>query len=217
MKKVLIVLSVVLAGIGVGCAALSEYVTPARIDVKAVQYATDACVADPNEFAGYANLEKAIRLEVAVSNAYEVKTLALQQMSEKNQLDYSMLKGVVAQNTTVARQKEAQLFGETGLLSVGLSMVGFGSLTGLLGLMRKRPGDITTAEMESALADVNGEVTNKDRQLIELIKGIQAFLDRNKTSDPSDLSYVKDLKDCLRSSESSDTKQTVAMVKATMT
>lgn len=209
MRALLCILCVAAIGIGVGCAALSEYVTPASIDQKAVEYVVKAGVADANDFKGYANLEKAIRLELMVENAYEVVTLALEQMREKNQLDYSILRGVVINNTKVAREREELLFGETGLLAVGLGALGAGGLGSILGLMRKRPGDITPQELEAALAEVKGEVTAKDRQVIEIVKGVQKFLDKY----PKGTVYGDELRLAL-SNQSIDTREAVAVAKA---
>lgn len=210
MKTILSLICIAALAIGIGCASLSEYVTPAAIDQKAVEYAVGAGVAEPNAFAGYANLEKAIRLEVAVENAYEVKLLALAQMQEKNQLDYGILRGVVVNNTKLARAREEQLFGETGLLSVGLSALGAGGLAGMLGLMRKRPQDWSPEEMESALAELKGSVSGKDRQLIEVVKGVQSFINTN----PGEA--ADRLKAAITAARSSDTAQAIAAIKATL-
>lgn len=210
MKNMLLVLASLVLLMGIGCAALSEYITPAEVDPKAVAYAEKAGVADANDFAGYANLEKAIRLEAAVDAAHEVTSLALAQMAEKNELDYGILKGVVANNLRSARDREEQLFGETGLLSTGLTALGFGMLTGVLGLMRKRPGDVTQQEMESVVAEVKGEVTDKDRQIIELVKGVQKILDVY----PKKTELGDQLRSMLASAQSLDTKQAVASIKA---
>lgn len=211
MKSVYVMTALIVLGIGIGCASLSDYITPARIDSKAVEFAEQAGVVEPNAFSGYANLEKALRLQIAVDNAYEVKSLAIEQLAEKNQLDYNVLKGVVAGNLKLAKQRAAQLFGETGLLSMGLTALGFGGLTGLLGLMRKRPGDITPIEMESAVQDIKGEVTSKDRQMIEIIAGVQKFLNKHTVGDTAG----DELRSAL-SAQSFDTRQAVALAKATL-
>jgi hypothetical protein len=214
MKNTLLVAASLVMLAGIGCAALSEYITPAAVDPRAVAYVEKAGVADSNDFDGFPNLEKAIRLEAAVGAAYEVTSLALTQMVEKNELDYGILKGAVANNLKTARDREEKLFGETGLLSTGLTALGFGTLTGLVGLMRKRPGDVTPQEMESVVADVKGEVTVKDRQFIELVKGVQTFLNKYK----DDVTSVVDveLKAALSAAQSADTKQAVAVVKTTL-
>jgi len=208
MKTVIPVFCLLCITGGLGCAALSSYVTPATVDQKAVDYAVSAGVADSNDFQGFANLDKALRLEVAVESAYQVKILALNQIIEKNQLDYGILRGVVTNNVKAAQAREEQLFGETGLLSMGLSLLGVGGLGGVLGLMRKRPGDITPVEMESAMAGIKGTVTAKDRQFAELVKGVQSYLDANPGV------IAKGLKAAITAARSSDTATAIATVKA---
>ncbi len=196
---------------GIGCAAFSTLVTPANIDKQAVKYAASAGVIDANDFRGYANLDKAIRLKAAVDAAFKVKELSLTQMMEKNKLDYAQLSDVSESNMKASQAKEEQLFGEKGLLSMGLSLAGFGTLTGLVGLMRKRPGDITQQDMESALSTVKGEVTAKDRQFIEVVKGIQVVLDAHPKGDPVGDEIRKALE-----KQSVDTRQAVAVAKTTV-
>jgi hypothetical protein len=212
LKNVLLVVASLAMLAGIGCAALSEYITPATVDPKAVAYVEKAGVADANDFAGWPNMEKAIRLDAAVGAAYEVTSLALTQMVEKNELDYGILKAAVANNLKTARDREEKLFGETGLLSTGLTALGFGTLTGFVGLMRKRPGDISSQEMESVVAEVKGEVTDKDRQLIEVVKGVQKILDAY----PKTNTFGAELRAALSSSESADTKQAIAVAKTTL-
>jgi hypothetical protein len=211
MKQVFIFLALVVLGIGVGCASLSEYITPATVDQKAVEYAANAGIVNANDFTGFANLEKAIRLETAVDAAHQLNTLAYQQLAEKDQVNYDLLKGATTANLVVARQREETFFGSQGLLSMGLSLLGVGGAAGLVGLMRKRPGDITPQEMEQAVTDVKGEVTQKDRQFIELVKGVQKFLDAHD-GDP----VTAALKVALGMEQSVDTKQAVAVAKATI-
>jgi hypothetical protein len=43
--------------------------------------------------------------------------------------------------------------------------------------MRKRPQDITPVEMEKALGEVKGEVTAKDRQIIQLVASMKNALE----------------------------------------
>jgi len=173
MKAILLLLgAITIIVVGVGCAALSEYLTPATLDRQAIEYAAEAGVIDVNDFRGYANLEKAIRLELAVKAAYEVKSLALQQMVERNQLDYSLLHDAVLRNTAQAKEQEKQLFGETGILSMGLSLLGVGGLTGALGWMRKRLSDGNRQFVEI--------VTDGNRQFVEIVKGVQTFIDNSQ-------------------------------------
>jgi hypothetical protein len=210
---VIIIVSILAIAGGFGCAALSEYVTPATLDERAIQYAANSGTVDPFDFDGYQNLEKALRLESAVHNAHEVNQLAYQQMAEKDQLDYAQLNEITLQNRQIAQQREELIFGEEGLLTLGLSMAGFGTLTGLIGLMRKRPGDITPEEMEKAVVDIKGEITDKDRQLIEIVKGVQKVLETAGTKDNNLLAQFKSI---LGNYQSADTKETVAKVKSTL-
>lgn len=212
MKTILILISLVALSAGFGCAALSEYVTPARLEPKAIDYAANAGVLDPAEFSGYQNLEKALRLESAVGMAHQTLQFAYQQMAEKDQLDYSLLSNLVISNRTIAQAREEALFGETGLLSIGLTALGFGSFTGILGLLRKRPQDITPEELESKLTELNGELSDKDRQLIELIRGVQQFINANG----KEVAVIDQLKQFLAAAQNPDTKIKVAEVKATL-
>ena len=210
MKTILSFLCLVSIAVGLGCAALSEYITPARIEPKAVAYAADAGIADPAAFEGYQNLEKALRLEAAVNAAHQAIQFSYAQLMEKDNLDYSILNDLVMNNLSIARAREESLFGEAGLLSIGLSMIGAGGFAGIIGLMRKRPGDITKEEMESTLTSIKGELTDKDRQLIELVRGIQSFIDANGKSE----TVVSELKKYLATAQSTDTKVKVAEAKA---
>lgn len=144
-----------------------------------------------------------------MDKAHQAIQFTYQQMAEKDNLDYSILRDVVARNYAIAKQREDILFSESGLLSVGLTALGFGSFTGILGLMRKRPSDITPEEMEAMLADIKGELSDKERLFLELVRGIQAFIDANGKDVPA----VKDLKAKLSTAQSQDTKVAVAEAK----
>jgi len=213
-KTVLYIVCIVTTLAGVGCTILSQQITPADLEVKAIDYAVEAGVVDPNDFSGWQNLEKAIRLKLAVKNAYESKSLALKQMMEKNQLDYAMLNDIVVRNTEVARAREEMLFSETGLLSMGMGLLGVGGFSGMLGLFRKRPGDLTPDDYERAIGTVKKEVTDKDRQIIEIVSGVQKFLNLHKVDGRDDPTAAV-LKAWL-SDQSPDTKETVARIKATI-
>jgi len=175
-KYFIVLLSLVLLAAGFGCMSLSEYVTPATIDPRAVDYVTRAGVDDPNKYVGYANLAKAMRLGNAVDDAHETMQLVYSQLSESDQLKYGQIKDVAAANLAIAAQREQMLFGETGLLTLGLSLAGFGSLTGLVGLMRKRPGDMTPEEIKQVVAGKESELTEKEQQIVELIQGFEDYL-----------------------------------------
>ena len=214
MKTIVAVISIMLIVIGLGCAALSSYVTPAEIDKDAVEYAVDSGVAEEEDYGGYPNLVKADRLDKDVDAAHSTVQLSLQQQVQKDDLDYSIHKGVVSTNLITANQREEMLFGETGLLSLGASMAGFGTLTGLIGLMRKRPGDVTKPEMEQALAAATGktaeELSTKQRQMIQLVKGVQAFMETTNEFE------VKSLKTAMDIAQDKDTQAAVAVIKKTV-
>ncbi|RPJ39115.1 MAG: hypothetical protein EHM35_03130 [Planctomycetaceae bacterium] len=212
MKKYAIpLLAAILLVAGLGCAALSTLVTPATINRQAVTYAVSAGVIDANEFQGYANLDKAIRLKTAVDAAFQVKELSMTQMMEKNRLDYSQLSQVATSNMEVAQAQEAQLFGEKGLLSMGLGLLGFGTLTGTLGLMRKRPQDWSQTEVDTALAELKVETQAARRQFTEVVAGVQAFLSLH----PKGEAVGDELRAKLEK-QSLDTRQAVAVAKTSV-
>jgi len=219
MKTVIAMLSIMLIVVGLGCAALSSYVTPAEVDQNALQYAINAGVAELSDYnAWYPNLAEAERLAGDVDSAHNTVQLSLRQQAQKDDLDYSIHKGVVSTNLVTANQREEMLFGETGLMSLGLSMAGFGGLTGLLGLMRKRPGDITKPEMEQALATATGKTTEelslKQKQMIQLVKGVQAFMDHPVTAQSP--VEIETLKAMMNKHQDKDTQAAVAVIKKTV-
>lgn len=207
-KLFILILSVLAIAGAFGCSALSHYITPAEIDQRAVDYADAAGVIDVNDFEGYANLDKAIKLETAVTSAYQVKQLSLEQLAEKNNLTFSQLQSVTQTNRIEAFKKEEKLFGEKGLLTLGLSLIGGGSFAGLIGLMRKRPGDITPEQLNNAIDFTEQELANEKRSLGELVQGIQAFFDSDKPKD------AEILKEMLTVATSPETKKKIAVLKA---
>ncbi len=216
MKVFVIFASLALIVAGIGCVSLSTALTPAEIDKQAVDYAVSAGVADANEFKGYGNLAKAEKLQYRVDSAHQTIQLSLAQRMEKDKLTYATLKAVVTNNVVEGRERENLLFGEKGLLSLGLSMAGFGTLTGFLGLMRKRPGDITSDEMEKLLAEATGttqeQLTEKQKQLVQLVQGIQKFMDTYGKTNAEALTVLKDIFD---KTQDTSTQVAVAEIKKT--
>jgi len=198
LSTVLVVAVVAVMVIGVGCAALSDYVTPATIDQRAVDYVVKAQVADANDFGGYANLCKARKLEIQVKAAHEVNMLALEYAVNGEKLTADLLNGIVARNRVEATELEAAIFDPaTGLLAAGLGVFGL-SAGGLLGLFRKRPGDWEPTKVEAALAEVGVKVSEKDRQFAEVVKNVQQFKAAcKKSGDPNLLGAVELLKSFL--------------------
>lgn len=210
MKTKLITgLSILMVLSSLGCVAVSEYLTPADIDQRAVCYASKAGTADPNDFAGYGNLYKATMLAWAIEDAHQLNQHQLMQLLDDDNLAYAQHSDSVHQRLTSARESEELLFGEKGLLTMGLGLAGFGSLTGLIGLMRKRPQDITPEELGQLMAGKNGQLTEKEQQIIELVKGVQKFIELNPNN-------VAKLKSMLADAQSANTKKLVASIKATL-
>ena len=212
MKTMTVILSLALIIAGLGCASLSSLVTPATIDTRAVDYAVDSGYAEPNTYAGYPNLDKAIRLTDAMTGSHQLNPLQLEQMMQTDRMEYAQINSVVTANKQTAIEREELLFGTEGLLTMGLSMAGFGTLTGVVGLMRKRPKDVTPEEVESVLADMSIDLEDKDRQIVELVRGVQAFLNSPQSSDAINSA----LKTLLATAQSADTKGKVAEVKVTL-
>jgi hypothetical protein len=198
---------------GIGCAALSDLVTPATIDKGAVRYVAGAGVADANEYDGYGNLAKAEKLKGDVDMAHGVVQLDLKQQMEKDNLTYADLSDAVSINYSAAEAREERLFGTNGLLTLGLGMAGFGSLTGLIGLMRKRPGDVTSAELETAVAtatgDASAELTEKQTQVVQLVQGIAKYMGTLKDAPVS----LESLKTILNMTQDTATQVAVKTVK----
>ena len=214
MKTITIIFSIILMTAGLGCVVLPSYITPADLDGKAVQYVVDAGIAELTDYkAWYPNLALAKRLPKDLAAANLLNQQVLQQKIDKDNTIYNIFRGTAVLNRNVALEREEALFGESGLASLGLSMLGFGGFTGLLGLMRKRPGDITKDEMENAVATVQNkttaELTLKEKQMIQLVKGVQAFLDS-----PAAIGVSSEyLKAELDKAQDNDTKVAVSIIK----
>ena len=216
MKTLIVLLSLVLIATGLGCVALSGLITPADVDQRALQYAINAGVADHNDYnAWYPNLDEATRLKEDVDSANVVKQQKLRHLMEKDTTEHGIHRKVTTYNLTTAKQREEILFGEAGLLPLGLSMLGAGGFAGLLGLMRKRPGDVTAPEMEQALATVKGKATDelstKEKQFVQLVKGVQAFMDIPGMG----AGEIASLKTTMNEAQDKDTQAAVTVIKKT--
>lgn len=200
MKNILIIIvSIILMLAGISCMAVSELVTPAEINKSAVKYAVNSGVADEQDYLGYPNLGKARRLVVAVDSAHKVNVFDLQQRLAKDSLDYTMLRGVVTNNEQIAVEREQMLFGQSGLLSMGLSMLGVGGLGGVIGLLRRKPGDWSPEEVTDAITEATGKTSNelsaKNKQVIQLVQSVDALIktfNLDKTKIKSVLNGVQD-------------------------
>lgn len=218
LQGFLIVISLLCIAIGAGCVALSNKATPAEVNKNAVKWVIDSGVADVNDFLGWwPNLHTALKLDKALDATYEVKTQKLKQELERENLIYSIHKDVVTIDVKSGKARKELLFGEKGLASLGLSMLGFGSLTGVVGLMRKRPGDVTQQEMEQVVAQTSGktasELTEKEKQLVEVVKGVQKFIDTYRTGQPEMVTKFKEL---ASKAQDTSTQVAIAQIKATL-
>lgn len=220
MRAIVVMLSLVMIVAGIGCVAVSKHATPAEVDRKSVHYVAKTGVADANEFDGYSNLAKAEKLKRDVDVAHTVIQFEIQQLKEKDDLDYSIRKKVAAKNYAVGQQREEMLFGEKGLLSLGLSMAGFETLTGFVGLMRKRPGDITSQDLglcvEQATGKTAAELSAKEKQVIQIVKGLQVFMKSyEKTTDNKEAAMMKELRIACNEAQDKDTQAAIAVIKKT--
>jgi len=215
MKKVFLVLISVFSLLAViSCSSLSYKITPGKLDPAAVKYVTENGIADPNEYKGYQSLEKVLKLQKDVDITHESILLALKQAKEKENFDYARFKAIVKQYADAALATEDLLFNpQTGVISLGFSLLGM-SATGVLGLMRKRPGDMTKNDFEQAVATIRqkstADLTTKDKQFAQLVKGIQKFIVLQNGSNPE---VVTELKATLHSEQDEDTRKAVAIVK----
>lgn len=215
-RIVLIVISLLMMITGMGCVALSHLITPAEVDKAALRYAVDAGVADYNDYdAWYPNLDEATRLKDDVDNAHIVNQEKLRHLMEKDVTQHGIHQAVTTSNYQRGMQREEALFGEKGLLSMGLTMLGVGGFTGLLGLMRKRPGDLSKEEVETALTTATGktkeELSAKEKQFVQLVKGVAEFMKSQESNGNKDA--VLALKSIMDKYQDSQTKVAVAAAK----
>lgn len=208
MRKAIAMTLLLLIGVvGLSSCILSEMLTITPIDKQAVLWAAEAGVIDANDFLGkWPSLTLSRRLGQAVDSAYEVKILSLQHVIDKTELDYGILNEVTTRNTKIGEAREKIAWGETGLISMGLTALGFSGFTGLFGLMRKRPGDVTKTEFNNALEQAGVELKDRERQMLEIVLGVKEFLD----AEPSE---GDKLKLALKAKTNSDTRKKIAELK----
>jgi hypothetical protein len=228
MKKLLfgmvLVVSLLIAAAGIGCASLSEYATPAIINQRAVDFVVESGVADPNEFEGWPNLHKALKLDSYVDMAYEIRYTTLKQSIENLEIDYGHLNDIVTKNLEAAQEREQELFADGGVLATALTAGGLGSFVGLLGLFRKRPGDMTKEDFQRAIEPIQGELGVKDQQFAQVITGVERFMKHkdeitsllSKDGDAAEKTdqVLKLMKTYLGRSQDASTQQEVAKVRA---
>jgi hypothetical protein len=121
-------------------------------------------------------------------------------------------------NRKNAEIREETWFGEGGALSSVLALAGVGGLSGFLGIMRKRPGDVSRAEMETALAEAGVDVGERERQMFQIIQGVQKFKDDSRKNGPKQVTLTEAvdlLGDYLDRATDTDTKVEIAALKTT--
>ena len=218
LRAIVLLISAVMVVAGFGCAALSHYSTPADKDNNAVEYIVNNGHGHVEDYKGWPwfNLYLANKLKEDLDNSHEKVQHDLRQMMEDDKLEYDQISGTVNDNLRDAHQREEALFGEKGLLSMGMTMAGFGTLTGFLGLMRKRPQDITPEELQltvrEATGKVNGELSAKQKQFMQVVKGISVFMEKRK----DDGDTIVALKDVLAKFQDAETEVAVAKAKIEM-
>lgn len=184
MKKVIAYVVLAVVVIGGGCiGTLSEELTPGHVDERVVAYNEEAGTGAAADYKGllFPSLASVKKLRTDFEAAVVVTNQELKHLAEQKQLQAKILEGVVTADFKVASAREEFLFNPTtGALAVGLSLLGVGA-GGYLGLMRKRPQDITPVEMEKALGEVKGEVTDRDRKIIELVNSMKNVIDAQPT------------------------------------
>lgn len=201
-----LVLAVVVIG---GCAmgTLSQELTPGRTNPKVVAYNVSAGVSNAEDYKGwlYPSLSSVLRLQADFTAAVVLTDQELQHIIEKKKLNDDILKGTVDNDVKVSVAREDFIFNPTtGVLAIGLSMFGIAG-GGYLGLMRKRPKDITPDEMEAALGEIKGDVDDRDRKIINLVASMRNVLVAQAQNGKESL----DIKAILKSSQTPETQRAV--------
>lgn len=202
-KAFLIIFAVTALFSALGCVAASKYITPARIDPIALKYAIDSGVATKSDYSGYHNLYLAERLNEQVSVAHTLNQATYKALMTDDNTRYGVASKQAQAALTQSVKSEEALFGQTGLLSMGLTAMGVAPLAGLLGLMRKRPGDYDEKDI-SQIKEVFGVKEQAFKETVAAINQFKAV---------ADASEWNKLKDALSKSHSATSK--AAVVEAT--
>ena len=186
-KITVLVVSVLLMALGLGCLPLSYYLTPAESDPDAIFYVTNGSLTkDASDYEGYPSLAKAMRLQRDVNTTHSRIQQELNHEVEFDNLEHSIHSKTTATNTKTGLEREALLFGPKGIIPLALSILGAGTLSGYIGLMRRKPGDVA----KEVYFDTLDEIEEQDTELFELVKGIERF---KGTLSPSDKKHMKEV------------------------
>lgn len=208
MKKLIAYVLLAIVVIGGGCiGTLSQELTPGRVDKDVVAYNEEAGTGRAEDYKGllFPSLASVLRLQTDFAAAVVVTNQQLKHLVEQKQLRADILKGIVDGDVEIAVGREDFIFNPTtGVLAIGLGLAGIGA-GGYLGLMRKRPQDITPAEMEQALGEVKGEVDDQDRTIINLVASMRNVIQAQATNGDAGLNITA----ILKSSQTPETRTAV--------
>jgi len=222
MRKVIVtmvfLLCVALGIASVGCAALYEYVTPTTVNKQGIAYVEKAGVVEPGSLDGYESLYKAKQLKEALPKAHRKNMHELQQMVDDENLEWALLTDTISADVDVGESRGKALFAPGGLLTTLGAAFGMGGAGTVIGkLFMSKPGDVSGSQMEEAVAAVKGKVTEKDRQFIQVVKGVQTFMTAHQTVEADgakkDDAIATALKAALSSATDDDTKIAVRVAK----
>jgi hypothetical protein len=198
MKQVIAYIMLAVVLIGSGCmGTLSENLTPGNVDKDVVEYVEEAGVGHAEDYEGilYPSLAEVRRLNQDLDAAIALTDQELKHIAEQKKLKDRILLGTVGRDLELAVAREDFLFNPTtGAIALGLSLLGVGA-GGYLGLMRKRPQDMTPEEIEAAMVEVQGDISDNQRSLISIVKSIQNVIDA-ETEPEKQAVILKILKDC---------------------
>ena len=207
MRKVIayVLLAVVL--IGSGCiSALSEHLTPGKNDKKVIAYVEKVGTGEANDYKGFLfpSLATLRQLKHDFEAAVVVTNQELKHLAESKKLEENILRGIVDYDVDIGEAREDALYNPTtGAIAVGLSLFGIAG-GGMLGLMRKRPQDITRDDHEKALGEIKGKVTDKDRKFIALVASVKNVIDAQPNEEAKE-----DIRKILKNSQLADVRATV--------
>lgn len=206
-KRIIAYLVLVLVVVGgCGMATLSEELTWGRVDSDVVAYNEEAGTGQASDYRGllYPSLASVKRLQIDFKAAVVVTKQELRHLVEQKNLQADILGRQVDGDVKIAVAREDFLFNPTtGVLAIGLGLMGMGG-AGYLGLMRKRPKDITPTDMEAALASVKGEIDDRDRKIINLVASFKNVIDSQPAaSDRAEMTKV------LKAGQSPETRTAV--------
>lgn len=207
MRKIIAILLLTIVLIGSGCiTALSEHLTPTKNDREVIAYVEKVGTGRAADYKGFLfpSLATLRKLKHDFEAAVVMTNQELKHLAEAKKLEENILRGIVDNDIDIGEQREDNLYNPTtGAIAVGLSIFGIAG-GGMLGLMRKRPQDITRQDHEKALGDIKGKVTDRDRKIIALVASVKNVIDAQSSEEAKE-----DIKRILKTSQLPDVRATV--------